>query len=223
VKFPQEVLVMLGKHDLNDDEEEGSVAHAVNDLILHDDWDPTSDDYDADIALVVLGIEVDLNNTIVAIVCLPPARETEFTGYGIIAGWGISERSIANDEAYDSKPNELQLPAVTRDQCIEASYELDSISSNRTFCAGFVNQNKSACQGDSGGGFYQYDKLKRGINLAGIVSASLIDDYKVCRIDIYSIFTDVSKYINWIEKKMEGTIEVQWTEVDFECEKETWR
>jgi secreted trypsin-like serine protease len=211
----QEIIALLGKHDLNVIEEEGSLTLDVIDLILHEDWNPSASDFDADISLVVLKTEVNFSNPRIKIVCLPPASELPVTGIGRVAGWGISERSVADGEYHDSKPNELELPAVTRDQCAEADKDLDVASSDRTFCAGFLNQNKSACKGDSGGGFYLYDNSKRIFNLAGIVSASLNDPAGDCRVDIFSIFTDVTKYIEWIAKKMEVTMEVQWKAVEF--------
>jgi secreted trypsin-like serine protease len=208
-KAPQEVTVWVGKHNLDKADEDRAVEHEVWEVILHEDWDYTSNDFDADIALVVLESEVDLRKRFtVGVVCLPSASQAEVSGIGIIAGWGISKRSEANQEPHDSTPNELELPAVTKAQCVDADHRLHILLTDRNFCAGFVNQNKSACVGDSGGGFVQYDKETKAYSITGIVSSSLKDNVGSCRIDLYSVFTDL---------KMEETKEKKWIDVNFDC------
>jgi secreted trypsin-like serine protease len=219
-KAPQEVTVWVGRHNLDKANESRAVEHEVWDLILHEDWDYTSNDFDADIALIVLETEVDLKKRFtVGVVCLPAASQAEVSGIGIIAGWGASKRSEANQEPHDSTPNELELPAVTKAECVEADYRLDILLTDRNFCAGFVNQNKSACVGDSGGGFVQYDKSTKAYSITGIVSSSLKDNVGSCRIDLYSVFTDVTKFTDWINLNMEETMDIKWINVDFECVK----
>jgi secreted trypsin-like serine protease len=210
VKLPKDVVAWVGKHNLLIENERGSVAHDVDNFILHEDWKYDQDNFDADIALLLLVTEVDLTQRqFVRIVCLPTASQGEVTGDGTVVGFGISERSEADGERHDSTPNELTLPAVTQAQCTEDN-RLFLLSSNRTFCAGFENQGKAACKGDSGGGFYQLDRSTRRHTLAGIVSSSIFDPYGGCSIDTYSVFTDVSKYVGWIQEKME---EIEWTYV----------
>jgi secreted trypsin-like serine protease len=60
VKLPKDVVAWIGKHNLREDNEEGSVAHDVEEVIIHEDWKHYEDDFDADIALLVLKTEVDL-------------------------------------------------------------------------------------------------------------------------------------------------------------------
>jgi secreted trypsin-like serine protease len=211
VKLPKDVVAWIGKHNLREENEEGSVAHEVEQLIVHEDWKHEEDDFDADIALLVLVSEVDLTQqNFVRIVCLPTASQGGVTGDGSVVGFGISERSIADGERHDSTPNELTLPAVTQAQCTKDD-RLFLLSSNRTFCAGFVNQGKAVCKGDSGGGFYQLDRSTRRYSLTGIVSASPYDPMEPCNTNSYSVFTDVSKFVGWIQKKME----IEWTFVKF--------
>jgi secreted trypsin-like serine protease len=183
--------------------ERGSKAHEVRELIIHEDWKHDGDNFDADIALLVLKTEVDLTQRqYVRIVCLPPANQGEVTGDGTVVGFKRS-----TDE--DSTSNEVTLPAVAQAQCFEADDRFHELSSNRTFCAGFVNQGKSACKGDTGGGFYQLDRSTRKHILAGIVSASPRDPSGGCNTNTYSVFTDVSKFVEWIKEKME----IEWTYV----------
>jgi secreted trypsin-like serine protease len=190
-------------------DEKGSKAHAVWDVILHEDWDHQSADDDADIALIVLEAEVDLIQQNVGLVSLPPPSEGKVIGTGYVVGWDINERSSA------STPNELRLLAVTQLQCFEADQLLSLVSSNRTFCAGFVNESNSSCKGDSGGGYFLVDQSTGTSNLVGIASVPISNSS--CQSNTFSIFTDVSKFTVWIEEKMEETKQIKWEEVEFEC------
>ena len=164
----------------------------------------------------MLQSKVDLSDPMkVAIVCLPSASDEEYKGTGTVVGWGISEASDDNREHFDSTPNEVELPSVTQTQCEEAGNGFHTASSNRTFCAGYLDQGKSACVGDSGGGFVAYDRFTRSYNLAGIVSSSPTD--KTSRSCNYSIFTDVGKFASWIRKNKKKTEKMEWKNVEFEC------
>jgi secreted trypsin-like serine protease len=201
-----------------DNEEEYAKAHRVNDIIVHEDWDYDSNSFDADVALLLLDEKVDLSRRfIVGIICLPPSCSEAYTGNGTLSGWGVSEWSIANRKSHSTTPNDLKLPAVTNEQCTETDYLFYELVSDRTFCAGFVNEGKSACQGDSGGGFWQYNKFRRGFSLMGIISGS-INDNTECNINTYSVFTDVGKFVDWIDEKVEKTKDLRWKEVEFQCE-----
>jgi secreted trypsin-like serine protease len=85
------------------------------------------------------------------------------------------------------------------------------LSSNQTFCAGFVGQGKTACKSVNGGGFYQLDRSTKSHILAGIISGSPKDPSGGCNTNTYSLFTDVSKFVGWIQKKMK---EIEWTYVE---------
>jgi secreted trypsin-like serine protease len=215
VKSAKDIVAWVGKHNLDRKNETGSVAHYVGELIIHEDWEHNGYDFDADIALLLLKTEVDLTQEqFVWIVCLPTPSQGEVTGNGTVVGFGVSERSEADGEKHDSTPNELTLPAVTQDECSK-NHNLHGMSSNRTFCAGFENQGKSACKGDSGGGFYQYDYGSKSYILAGIVSSSPRDRSGGCNINDYSVFTDVSKFVGWIQEKMK----IEWTYVKLSVDK----
>jgi secreted trypsin-like serine protease len=205
IKTSANITVWVGKHNL-DKAEENAVEHGVSQLFIHEDWKHDEPDFDADIAMAVLINEVDLSRRfIVGVICLPQASNRSVDGMGVIAGWGMSERSIAENEDHDSKPNHLVLPAISNLRCFNTDYRLCVISSDRTFCGGFVNQTKSACNGDSGGGFVQYDESKRSFELVGIISSSIKDTVGECNKELYSIFTDVRKFLGWITDKMEGS------------------
>lgn len=210
---PEYVIAWVGKHNLDKDEEE-SEGHGVFDIIYHDDWNIEETDFDADIAILVLESDVDVRYQHVGIVCLPEARNSEMTGEGIVVGWGLSEKSIKDGTKYSSTPNELKLPVVTLQHCHDTNFNFEDVTSNRTFCAGYLNQGKSTCLGDSGSGFFV--KTNRRYFLKGIVSTSLLSLNR-CNTNTYSVFTDVTKFVGWIENKMEQTKEVEEKNVPFDC------
>jgi secreted trypsin-like serine protease len=207
-----------------DNEEEDAKAHRVNDIMIHENWDFNSNSLDGDLALLLLDEEVDLSRRfIVGVVCLPPSSTSSFMGSGNMSGWGVSEWSIANGEDHSMTPNDLDLPAVTNQQCTDANYRFYELVSDRTFCAGFIDQGKSACQGDSGGGLFSFDKTTRSFNLAGIVSGTLYNSMGECEGNTYTVFTDVAKFVDWINEKVERTKDFRWQEVEFKCEmKKIW-
>jgi secreted trypsin-like serine protease len=111
---------------------------------------------------------------------------------------------------------------VNNSHCFSTDTDtLEIISSPRTFCAGFVNENKSACSGDSGGGFYLKNLSTKLFNLQGIVSAAANDpdpySTRGCDINMFSLYTNVAKFVDWIRNEMEKSKEIEWKEVEFEC------
>jgi secreted trypsin-like serine protease len=222
--WPEQVVAWVGKHNLMDNEEEGAKAHRINDILVHEGWDHESNSFDGSLALLLLDTKVDLSDRyVVGVVCLPPSSSEPVTGTGTISGWGVSEWSIANDKSHSITPSDLKLPAVTNQQCTDANDRFGELISDRTFCAGYVNQGKAACKGDSGGGFLQYDKTAKSFNLAGIVSGSLYSSMDECNVNTYSVFTNVAKFVDWINEKIEKTKDFRWQEVEFQCEmKDIW-
>jgi modular serine protease len=210
--------VWVGKQNLLIDNEQLSHSHQVRDIFPHEDFDFDSSSFDADLALIVLELDVDLSRRfVVGVVCLPSPNAGHVAGIGKVAGWGVSEWSTANGEQHSFTPNELELPAVTRDVCLAADIHFQVFTSPRTFCAGYMNQNKSVCVGDSGGGFFQFEEITRSFKLVGIVSSSLRNPNGGCRVDTYSVFTNVAKFIEWIGRKMNETMVKRWQIVDFAC------
>lgn len=65
---------------------------------------------------------------------------------GVIAGWGLSEKSNSELEMTPRKAN-IRDP-ISNEDCFIESAALAKISSNRTFCAG--GENLGPCKGDSG-------------------------------------------------------------------------
>jgi secreted trypsin-like serine protease len=214
-----EINAWVGKQNLHQPDETFSKPLEVWVILVHEDWDYTAQDFDADIAILVLKTEVDLSRpSKVGVVCLPQPTSNPVTGNGYIVGWGLNEWTEANRELHSITPKELRLPVVTNEVCFEADERLEYLTSPRTFCAGFEDQEKSACSGDSGGGFFQLDRITKSYILSGIVSSSLRDIAGGCRKDIYSVFTNVVDFADWIQLKMQETENIKWKKVIFGCE-----
>jgi HGF/MSP/plasminogen-like protein len=198
-------------------DEPGSAAHSVQEIILHPDWNYESIDFDADISVLVLRDPVEFTDNVQPI-CLPQPSDDEVARKGFTVGWSLSKQSEATGEDFDLTPNELEVLAVNNSDCIKAVRKVETPSSNRNFCAGFVNESKSAC----GGGFYLLDSSTKGFSLQGIVSASAKGrEHPTHGCDI-NVYTNVAKFIDWIRSEMEKSKEVKWEEVEFECKPWLW-
>jgi secreted trypsin-like serine protease len=204
-------------------DEPGSTAHSVQEIILHPDWNSQSRDFDADISIVVLRDPVEFSRNVEPI-CLPqPRDEDEVFGTGSVVDWNRSRRSEAAGEKFDSTPNELEIPVVNHSNCVLTANSLVIPSSPRTFCAGHINESKSACSGDSdsgSGGFYILDSSTKLFSLQGIVSASMKNSTHGCDANVFSLYTNVAKFVDWIRSEMDKSEETEWIELN--CTSWSW-
>ncbi|KAG8226433.1 hypothetical protein J437_LFUL015101 [Ladona fulva] len=119
-----------------------------------------------------------------------------------VVGWGYDERGVVTEELMMAK-----MPVVSQQTCIW-SYPafFPRFTSEKTYCAGFRN-GTSVCNGDSGGGMVfpirdRPDAAERW-HLRGLVSLGASqEDKRVCNTKHYVVFTDVAKYLDWIEQFM---------------------
>lgn len=81
-----------------------------------------------------------------------------------------------------------------------------------------MNESKGPCSGDSGSGFYLRNELAKVFELKGIVSASLSELSHGCDIEVYSLYTDVAKFVDWIRMEMKKLpMKTVWEDVEFDC------
>jgi hypothetical protein len=208
---------MLGKHDLNDFNEHGSKNFSVREIVLHPEWqwnNELNESYHADLSIAVLKEKVIFNLQI-SPVCLPNIFVGASDG-GIIAGWGKSNFF----EKHATKPNELRVPIINADYCLPRFPKLVHIYWNTLFCGGYEHQEKGACLGDSGGGFYINNSSTLKWIVQGIISGSLNREVNMqfqCDVNAFQLYTNVSKFSDWIEKIMRETTTVAMEFVDFNC------
>ncbi|XP_055913095.1 serine protease gd [Eupeodes corollae] len=205
---PNEVLVFLGRHNLKNWSEEGSLAASCDDIFIHPDYDSQLKSYDADIAVVVLKSEVRFNAFIRPACMWSSSTDTQYIEgeRGIVVGWGAAAATASSGAKHSrnltsivTTPRVVAAPIVSNEVCFKTNDKFRSLSSNRTFCAGSRNGSNGPCSGDSGAGLMIF-KNNRWM-LRGTVSASLPASYNTessCNKDEYVIYTDVAKFLDWI-------------------------
>jgi Leucine-rich repeat (LRR) protein len=206
---------MLGKHYLNDFNETGSINSSLIEIILHPSWSNSlNSSYDADIAILVLIDPINFTD-LIRPVCLPKQSFDEVAGVGVNVGWGQSQRN----HFHDIKPNGLEIPVINSTHCFSQFPKLALISSDSLFCGGYANQGKSPCLGDSGGGLY-FQVLENSPWIArGIVSSSLLDNNRQCNINAFQLYTNVARFVDWIDENVARTLKTDWNFVEFHCDR----
>lgn len=142
-RHPNEIVVKIGKFDLSETHERGSVISYPSGIFVHPDWKFWTKDFDSDIALIVLENKVPISDAIFPI-CLWDRTTTDPEPIrGTVIGWGKSEGSAA----HENKPRQLELSIRTNEECFLKNPRFAAISSKNTFCAGGVNKLSGPCQG----------------------------------------------------------------------------
>ena len=191
-RLPGDLIVKLGKHDLSELNERGSVTKFLNDIVIHPRWKYYDARFDNDIAVLILESNVIITASIFP-VCLWDGKKDPTETRGVVVGWGRSEN--ANLE---NKPREIELTVVRNSDCFVKNPAATEVASNNTFCAG-RDENSGPCQGDSGSGMFMRRDTRFWF-LKGLVSFGFVDTVSNCRTDVDVIFTDVLKYTTWIHQ-----------------------
>ncbi|XP_059491330.1 uncharacterized protein LOC132205945 isoform X2 [Neocloeon triangulifer] len=123
-----------------------------------------------------------------------------------VVGWGLTEEHI--------QPNILQeasVKIVSYEECLkkDPSFYSYNLRPNFNFCAGAPETGTNPCKGDSGGGLVMYNTHLGRFFLRGVVSSGKsrkvilardadVEEIATCTPDVYTLFTDVTSYIQWI-------------------------
>lgn len=205
--------VAAGQHDLRYFENSAQ-KRKLDDIKIHPDWNFSTENFDADIALLFLQYPVSFTRFVQPI-CLPNFNSVLIHPHGTVVGWGRSETSSTKDKQdHESLPKQIEVKAVTNEVCFLEYIEFTKISSPRTFCAGWPGRNIGPCHGDSGGGFYY--KVGTTWYIQGIVSATVIDKGR-CDVSKYSVYTNILRLVDWIKESMRDKVYVAWTDVTINC------
>ncbi|XP_030371339.1 serine protease 42 [Scaptodrosophila lebanonensis] len=183
------VLVGLGRYDLENYYEEGAEPREVTNIRTHPEYS-TLVVPDADIALLTLERPVSFND-VIGPICLWQDTDTVITAEtGSIAGWGTDERG----NSMTRFPRVVEAAIASDVDCVR-TWKLQSKTSNRTLCAGNLD-NSGPCLGDSGGGLM----VKRNNRwlLRGIVSLGERGTPGQCNLNQYVLYCDLSKHMAWI-------------------------
>lgn len=190
----KEIVIILGKHNLDDFSEVGSQTMYAKDIIIHPDFMSKDTSFDADIAIILLNKPVQYNQYIRPL-CIFSELTPHFPGEkGKVIGWGKDHL----EGTIKSYPSTIEMSLVSDATCLRAHESFQYITSSRTFCAGNAN-GTGPCSGDSGGPLMS--KRSGKWFFKGIVSASPIDvETHSCDLKTFVVFTDVTKFLPWIKR-----------------------
>lgn len=193
-----EVIIYLGRYNIMKWSEKGSHVTEVDQIYVHDDYMKEEQNFDADVAIVVMTDRIKYTDFIRPI-CLWEGSENvnDIVGSsGTVVGWGRD----GSGNIVTPEPHKINVPIVADDVCLRSSDIFRYITSKRTFCAGSRN-GLGPCNGDSGSGMAIYKNNR--IYLRGIVSAALSDPVmNMCKLKDYVVFTDAAKFGTWIRSYM---------------------
>lgn len=86
-----DLLVQLGRYNLKAVFERGSLLEQVSHLDIHPQWKSSTDNYDADVAILTLAREITFT-MFIRTICFPSENDVEFLVSGI-TGTIVSENS----------------------------------------------------------------------------------------------------------------------------------
>jgi secreted trypsin-like serine protease len=161
-------------------------------IYVHPNWLPFNQNYDADIALMVLTQSIQFN-AFVQPICMWNSNDAIPATSGVVIGYGRNGNS--NDDS-TRVPKKIQIFIHRNEECIAAEPLLKSFSSDRTLCGESVNGN-FICYGDSGHAFVV--QIKTRFYLRGIISSSPKGVNNSCTFTHYGVYSNVLMYREWIE------------------------
>lgn len=204
------VFVFSGEFDtLVDDGNEA--IHDIDTILMHMNYVPET--YHNDIALIKLNEPIKFSKYIIP-ACLPQYDFAERVlmrqDEGMVSGFGrVREGGLPSTIL-----QKLTVPYVDRATCIESSRFKISM---RMFCAGYDQVAKDACQGDSGGP--HVTRYKDTWFVTGVVSWG----EGCARKGKYGVYTQVSKYIKWIQNVMNKFMPQTESSVKPKAKRDLWR
>lgn len=196
--------VRLGEYDLRNSAQDcvdgvcadPPVDFGIAKTIVHENYNPNDKDQLNDIALIRLNREVSFTAYIKPI-CLPVAddiRNRNIVGTkATAAGWGRTE--IAGASPVKLKVN---LDITSLSSCSPAYSRLGVTLQDTQLCAGGL-EGKDTCSGDSGGPLMR--RIGTNYFLFGLVS---FGPNKCGTKDVPGVYTSVTKYVDWVQSKLEA-------------------
>uniref|UniRef100_A0A803TKZ9 Peptidase S1 domain-containing protein n=1 Tax=Anolis carolinensis TaxID=28377 RepID=A0A803TKZ9_ANOCA len=158
----------------------------------HPQYDSTN--YNNDIALIRLTSDVVFTQHVFPI-CLPSSNLAslliEEQSQGMVSGWGATHAKGKLTRFL----MKVKLPLVSMDTCRQST---EKPITDNMFCAGYAEEGRDACEGDSGGPFAA--AYRNTWYLLGIVSWG----EGCAEVGKYGVYTRVSNYIPWIKEVIES-------------------
>ncbi|CAF3190725.1 unnamed protein product [Rotaria sp. Silwood2] len=190
--FLANYFVVVGAHYIN---ETDPIRFNIQSIVLHENYH--KDLFLNDIAVLKLSHKVDLSNSKIGFICLPPNNISIYPYehmHGIAVGWGRLEENGSLSYALQ----QVELPIISN----RNQYCFRQISDEHVqFCAGLIQGGKDTCQGDSGGPLMILDMNTSTWYIAGITSYG----YGCAKAKYPGVYTRVSMFIDWINDKINSS------------------
>lgn len=189
----RDITVVLGAHDLAKRFEPGRLSTPVESIHIHDKWNPSTNDYEGDIAILELTSKVTINRFVTP-VCLANFEKVSILN-GTVVGWGRNDDLREHSDI----PRRFEVPILTDRHCTKWEPRLAKFFTDDVFCAG--QRGAGVCEGDSGSGFYiQQDGT---FYLRGIVSSAIRSS---CNETTVAFYSDILKNLDFIRKVKTSTL-----------------
>ncbi|XP_059468294.1 enteropeptidase-like [Neocloeon triangulifer] len=208
---PSQVELTFGKYDSSKSNhmEPFRQSYFTKEVLIHPEYNQSAENFENDIALLIIEPKVLTFNEMVQPACLWAEKDNDIEkiagSQGEVAGWGLTaenKRSAVLQKAY--------LDIVTHRTCFSNNKNFFGkyLKPTLNFCAGIPNQ-ATTCVGDSGGGLTIYNNGRhylRGITSFAPDKRENVDGNTifVCSKKYYSVFADVTNYMDWIVKNAFG-------------------
>ncbi|KAG1951052.1 plasminogen activator, urokinase a [Pimephales promelas] len=183
--------VILGKNAINETNSDIEQRFTVSKLVVHEDFDYTTENFTHDIALLkIVGSngQCAVKTNSVRTACLPPFQQMLPTGfYCDIAGYGRHQK---DGFEFSRHLKQAQVKLISQNAC-QKYYSKDEVNKNM-LCAIGRDWEEDACQGDSGGPLVC--EVNHTMFLFGIISWG-----KECAEKLNpGVYTKITNYNHWI-------------------------
>ncbi|XP_059468295.1 uncharacterized protein LOC132192379 [Neocloeon triangulifer] len=205
---PSLVEVTLGKYDSSksNDLEPSRQSYFPKEVLVHSAYNHSANNFENDIALLIFDTNNFSFNDMVQPVCLwnkGSDIESVTSEFAEVAGWGLTAEGTRATIL-----QKVDLNIVSHRTCFSQHklFYRKYLKPTLNFCAGRLRQ-AATCVGDSGGGLMIYNHGRhylRGITSSAPLKEKVVNGMrmKVCNSEYYSLFTDVTNYLDWIVKSV---------------------
>lgn len=97
----RDIAAVLGHHNIDVAQEEGSITRLLSSVSIHPDWNPNEVKYDADVAVLVMNHEVEFSSFIQP-VCITTEPEIQLFIDGFVVMSEMIHQLVAKNTSFDS-------------------------------------------------------------------------------------------------------------------------
>lgn len=199
--MPQEIVAIFGVYRLDDPFEVERVVLIPKKIIIHEEWNPLVEIYNADISLLKL-VFLNIDHVYITPICIYDSIDDPLANEGVVLGWGQSKDT---PNSYKTIPEQTKVTIYNNEECFLEDVALHKIANNRTFCAGTKDLSGS-CSGDHGSGIFI--KVDGIYYLKGLLSTGPITSFGQCETSRYAMYTNIHKFTDWIKLKTQGAFAI---------------